>query len=392
MARLAYLDLIGGLAGDMFLAALLDAGLPRKALEEVLAKLPGELSLEVEEVQRHGLRALHVKIRSRAPGSLPQTYVALKQLVEKLPFSKETLAQAQKMIDDLFEAEASVHGRPREEVHLHELSAYDTLADIFGTLEGLRQLGIAELFASPIPLGKGLSSADHGVLPLPAPATLKLLEGLPVYGAPARGETITPTGAVLLKNLVKSFGQPPSFVFERCGYGAGTRDFPEVPNLVRLWLGSREDAPPANSLETVVEIETNLDDHTPEELAHLAEKLREAGALDVGFTPFFMKKGRPGVKLCLLAHPAETFSLIRIIFRETGTLGVRFRETRRLVRDRRLRTLETPWGRVRAKFSGGELLKLEYEDLKKLSLETGIPLRDLRRRIEAWVFHQRNQE
>ncbi len=386
MTSLAYLDLIGGFAGNMFLAALLDIGLPKETLAEVLAKLPGKLIFEVKETRKHGLRALHLEIKSQAPGSLPSEYVPLKELIDKLPFSKETISLAQKMIDELFEAEACVHGKPLEEIHLHELSAFDTLADIFGALEGVRYFQFGKIFASPIPLGRGFINSSHGVLPLPAPATLKLLEGLPVYGISVEGETITPTGALILKNLVHSFGPLPSFSVEKCGYGAGTKDFTEVPNLVRLWIG-QEKYPKGIASETVMEIETNLDDHNPEDLAHLASILWEAGALDVGFIPFFMKKGRPGIKLCVLVRPEEALQLLSIIFRETGTLGIRIRETRRFIRQRETKLLETPWGILRAKFSGNQLLKLEYEDLKKLSQERKIPLRELRRQIEAW-FHR----
>lgn len=388
MTRLAYLDLIGGLAGDMFLAALLDAGFPLPALQKVLEKLPGDLSLEVKETKKSGLRALKVKIKAPSQDTLPQTYSPLMELLEKLPFPQERIRLAQKMMRFLFEAEASVHGKLLEEVHLHELSAHDTLADIFGVLEGLDYFQIEELFSSPAPLGRGILPSAHGPLPLPAPATLKLLEGIPVTGSPVSGETVTPTGALILKTLVKGFGPCPSMYLEKYGVGAGERDFHEVPNIVRFWIGEEDFSQKERKYqqEIIYEMETNLDDHSPEELAYLAERLERAGALDVGFIPFSMKKGRPGLKLCLLSRAENLSSLLNLIFEESGTLGIRVREVLRWTKPREIKILETPWGEVRVKVVRGKFLKLEYEDLKKICQERGLPLRELRRQIEAWIL------
>ena len=381
----AYLELVGGLSGDMFLAALLSAGVPEKVFEETLRKLPGGLSLECKAVNLNGLKALRVEVKASAPGTLPNTYPKLKELVRRLPFPPEVLRQAEEMLKALFEAEAEVHGRPLEAVHLHELSAYDTLADLLGVLCGLRHLGVKELYASEVPLGQGLISTAHGRLPAPAPATLKLLEGLPVKGVAVEGETVTPTGAVLLKTLVKDFGPPPPMRLKKVGLGAGHRSFPSLPNLVRLWLGDPPHDTEGVSCETVFELETNLDDQSPEELAHLAALLFEAGALDVGFVPFFMKKGRPGVKLCVLSRPEALKPLLSLIFQECGALGVRFREVRRVVRPRKTKKISTPWGEVRVK-SSGEHFKVEFEDLKRISREKKVPLYLLRQKITAWLI------
>ena len=381
----AYLELVGGLSGDMFLAALLSAGVPEEVFEETFSKLPGGLSLKRKEVSLNGLRALRVEVKASAPGTLPNTYPELKELVLGLPFPPEVLRRTEEMIRDLFCAEAEVHGKTLEEIHLHELSAYDTLADILGVLEGLRYLGVEELYASEIPLGRGLISTAHGRLPAPAPATLKLLEGLPVKGVAVEGETVTPTGAVLLKTLVKEFGPPPPMRLKRVGLGAGHRSFSSLPNVVRLWLGNSPASQEGALCETVFELETNLDDQSPEEMAYLAALLLEAGALDVGFVPFFMKKGRPGVKLCVLSRPEDLEPLLSLIFRECGTLGVRFREVRRLVRPREIKKVKTPWGEVRVKVSG-EYFKPEYEDLKRISRKKKIPLPLLRQKITAWLI------
>ncbi len=377
---LAYLELIGGLAGDMFLAALLDAGLPAEILQKTFEKLPGRLTFKISQAKRHALSATQIEITCAEPGNLPQTYPALRELVAKLPFPRETKRQAQEILKELFLAEAAVHGESLDQVHLHELSAYDTLADIFGVLEGLKYLGVEKLYASEIPLGRGLVSAAHGPLPLPAPATLKLLEGLPVVVTNISGETVTPTGAVLLKKLVHAFGPPPPLVLMRTGVGTGQKDFPEVPNIARLWLG--QSLVPSSRWEWIMELETDLDDQSPEEIAHLCERLRTAGALDVSLSPLYMKKGRLGTRLSVLIRPPDLAQISDLILAESTTWGLRVRETKRLVLPREEILLDTEWGPVRVKKSLNKF-KIEYEDLKKISQMSGLPLREIKRRIET---------
>ncbi|WP_456371333.1 nickel pincer cofactor biosynthesis protein LarC, partial [Thermodesulfatator atlanticus] len=339
---IAYLDLIGGIAGDIFLAALLDAGYPEPHLATVLKKLPGGLSFKTENLKINGVSAKKVSIVARTPGVLPQKRTELFSLVDRLPFEQKVLAKAKNILETIFQAEAKVHGENINQVHLHELSAFDTLADIFGVLEGLSYLEVEEVCASEIPLGRGLIHSSHGILPAPAPATLEILKGLPVKGIPEEKETVTPTGAALLKNLVKDFGPFPEMRISKVGYGAGHQKFDTCPNILRFLLGKRPVE--KSNEEKVVELEANIDDKTPEELAFLAEKLMSSGALDVGFTPFFMKKGRPGFKLCVLAKPENTNQLVKIFFSEEASLGVRIREIKRKTCPRQIKKISTPWG------------------------------------------------
>ncbi|WP_456370844.1 nickel pincer cofactor biosynthesis protein LarC [Thermodesulfatator atlanticus] len=383
---IAYLDLIGGIAGDIFLAALLDAGYPETHLATVLKQLPGGLSLKTENLKINGVSAKKVSIVARTTGVLPQKRTELFSLVDRLPFEKKVLAKAKNILETIFQAEAKVHGEDINQVHLHELSAFDTLADIFGVLGGLSYLKVEEVCASEIPLGRGLIHSRHGILPAPAPATLEILKGLPVKGIPEKKETVTPTGAALLKNLVKDFGPFPEMRISKVGYGAGHQKFDTCPNILRLLVGKKRTTENLSG-EKVVELEANIDDKTPEELAFLAEKLMSSGALDVGFTPFFMKKGRPGFKLCILAKPENTNQLVKIFFSEETSLGVRIREIKRKTCPRQIKKISTPWGEISVKFAKApcDSFKIEFEDLKKLSEQTGIPLIKLKKNIESYL-------
>ncbi|OAG27416.1 nickel pincer cofactor biosynthesis protein LarC [Thermodesulfatator autotrophicus] len=388
--RIAYLDLVGGISGDMFLAVLYEAGVPEEVFEETFARLPGQITWQRETVCVNGLKASRIKIDAQDKGALPQKYEELISLVEKLDFSGPIKNQAKKILKIIFEAEAEAHGKSLEEIHLHELSAYDTLADIFGVLAGLDYLQIKRIYASEIPLGRGIINTSHGKIPVPAPATVNILKGLPVVGIYEDAETVTPTGGALLRVLVSSFGPMPSMVLEKVGVSTGTFIFKSRPNMLRLFLGTPKE-PEGLIAETLVEIETNIDDQSPEELAYVTEKLLQAGALDVGFVPFYMKKGRPGLKLWILAEPGLTRDLVEIIFAETRTLGLRIKEVRRLSCLREIKEVDTPWGRVKVKRSLAPFpkFKVEFEDLKRLARLHGIPLFKLRQEIEAFLLTQK---
>ncbi len=378
-----YLDLVGGIAGDMWLAALLDLGLSKETLNHFLRILPGKPKIQARKVSKAGLSALKVEIETK-DDLFPKTYSETMTFLEKLPLKKRIKEKAQEIFQVLFETEAEVHGQSLENIHLHELAAGDTMVDILGVLWALETLNIEKIFVSPIPLGSGLIKSSHGPLPLPAPATLQLLKGFEIYGIEEPVETVTPTGAVLIKTLTEGTAPFPSMTLKKIGIGAGNHEFKTRPNILRLFLGETK-LVEGLLWEQVVELETNLDDETPEVLAYAAENLLKAGALDVGFLPFFMKKGRPGHKLVVLARPGEEIKLAQIVLAETGSLGVRIQKVTRLVVPREIKEITTPWGSIRLKIAyfseGKKFVKPEWEDLKRLAQKTGKPLRELIREV-----------
>ena len=382
--RRAWLQAMGGVAGDMFLAALISAGVPEAELANFLACLPGRLILRTERVTVSGLSALRVRLSAEDSGALPPRFSEFMALLDRLELKAGLREKARKIFELIFSAEARVHGKAPSEVNLHELSAYDTLGDVLGVLYGLHHLGISELYASPLPLGSGLLETVHGRLPHPAPAAAEILRGVPVYGVPEEMETVTPTGAALVRVLARDFGPMPPLRLETVGLGAGTFTLKTRPNILRLFVGAPE---PAISSEEVVEIVCDLDDESPEVLARVAERLLSEGALDAGFLPRTMKRGRPGVRLEALVRPEDVERLSALILEETSTLGVRLRRTERRVLSRRVETVETPYGPVRVKVartpSGAEKIKPEYRDLARLSEKTGIPLRRLSEEVKA---------
>ncbi len=376
-ATIAYFDCIGGASGDMLLGALLDAGLPLERLRADLSllNLPG-FTLQAHTVYKNGFRATKADVvvsDEATERHLPEIEALIRG--SGLPASLQ--AQAIAIFRRMGEAEARIHGLPPEQVHLHELGGMDTIVDVVGVLAGLEALGVKHIHASPLPLGMGMTRGAHGRIPLPAPATLALLAGIPIEGRAARGETVTPTGAALLAALVEHWGPIPPMRLAATGYGAGGRDT-EVPNVVRLLLGE----PPAAGgarVESIVQLSTHLDNITGEELGYAMERLLEAGALDVSFQPIQMKKNRPATHLRVLCRPEDAALLERLLFTETPTLGLRVETLERHALPRALRTVRTPWGPVRLKIAtlpdGRKRTVPEYEDCRRLAEEHALPLR-----------------
>ncbi|MBZ0155841.1 MAG: nickel pincer cofactor biosynthesis protein LarC, partial [Alphaproteobacteria bacterium] len=286
------------------------------------------------------------------------------------------------------------HGEPFEEVHLHELGGIDCLVDIFGTLCGLSLLGVERVYTSAINVGSGTVETDHGVLPVPAPATAELLKGFPVYRSDIPFELTTPTGAVLLKGLDARHLPKPLFSINSIGYGAGNKDFPTLPNTLRLLIG--EENEPAHSMAdtAVTVIETNIDDMSPQFYENVMDALLDAGALDVFLENIIMKKSRPGVKLTVIAREQDVERVAEILFAETTTIGVRFHRTERRILDREIREITTRWGTIRVKISrhGNAVTTVtpEYEDLKAAAKKTGIPIRKLAEQIAPELDHIRD--
>ncbi|WP_427365907.1 nickel pincer cofactor biosynthesis protein LarC [Candidatus Caldatribacterium saccharofermentans] len=361
----------------MFLGALLDLG--RIDISSFVASLheflPLSLAVDIRKVHKKGIAATQVIVSEPDPPKERKAKELFGLLAESsLP---EALREkALKILRRIAEAEGKIHGLLPDDVHLHEIGGGDTLVDVVGTLYALDLLGVQAVYASPIPTGRGFIHTAHGILPVPAPATLELLRGIPVYTGTLEGELTTPTGAALVSSLAQSFGPCPPLVVQEVGYGAGMQDL-EVPNVLRVILGEREEraTPEKNVL-----LETNIDDMSPQILEYLTERLFKAGALDVFVTPIYMKKQRPAFTLSVLS-PLSLASLLRtIIFEETTTLGIREYEVTKWVLPRTVTEIPTPWGTVRGKAvtkHGRVVILPEYEDCKKIAAQTGLPLQEV---------------
>jgi uncharacterized protein (TIGR00299 family) protein len=387
--KIAYFDCIAGASGDMILGALLDAGLSEARLKEQLSRLhlPG-FDLHSQRVVKQGFSAIKVDVQV-ADELRERRLAEIRTVVQESDLADEIKTQAISIFDKLGQVEAEIHGLPTEQVHLHELGGLDTIVDIVGTLVGLKALEVARAYASPLPLGGGFVTGAHGTIPLPAPATLALLKDIPVVGSDLEMELVTPTGAVLLASLVESFGPIPAMTLKSIGYGAGGRDL-SIPNVLRLLLGERT-APSAATRENLVTLETNIDDLNPQAYEHVMARLFQAGALDVTLSPVQMKKERPGTQLWVLCRPEDADKLVKIIFAETSTLGVRKQQVERLSLARSIETVETPYGPVRVKIAelGGGQVKIapEYEDCRRLAQEKGVPLREVFQAAEFAMRH-----
>lgn len=382
MALVAYLDCFAGVSGDMLLGALVDAGLPLPALREELAKLRIEgYALEAVKVRRAGLAAtlVQLQIQEGAPHrSAAEMIAAVRR--SGLPDGDREKAVA--VLERLAEVESAVHGSSPESIDLHELGSPDTLVDIVGTVAGLRLLGVEELYSSPLPAGSGLVQSAHGALPVPAPAALQIMvrAGAPLSSAEWQGEVTTPTGAAIVTTLAK-FERPPMRL-AGLGYGAGSRDPKDRPNVLRLWLGERAGARGAMLL-----LETNVDDMTGEVLGYVQERLFSAGAADVWFTPIQMKKNRPAVKLSVLCPVDSEGEIVALLLEETSTLGVRAVDVRRHEAQRETVEFASSLGPavVKVKRVGARVAQAapEYEACRRLAQETGLPLIEVYRIVQA---------
>jgi uncharacterized protein (TIGR00299 family) protein len=379
--KLAYFDCIAGASGDMILAALLDVGLPEATLRDRLAalKLDG-FYLDIRRVVKNGLAATKVDVIIAE--DRPERYLAeIEALVEKSDLPQGIIAQAKAIFRRLAEVEAAIHGTPVEQVHLHELGGIDTIVDVVGVLSALDALGITEIYSSPLPLGRGFVRSAHGQLPLPAPATVALLKGIPVVGSEIDRELVTPTGAALLSSLAKGFGPLPAMTLLGAGYGAGSHDLP-IPNVVRVMIGEKA-LPGHPEGDVVALLETNIDDLNPEIYDYVMSRLFAAGALDVFLTPIQMKKNRPATLLRVICRPQDSTRLTGILFAETSTLGVREQLVTRSCLPRSSQQVNTPYGPVRIKVAhlptGETRAAPEYEDCRRLAEAHGVPLQEVYR-------------
>jgi len=367
----------------MFLSALLDLGLSRRELEADLAGLGLPHRLELRRVRRGAIAAPYLEVVAAGDGHAHgRSYPQVRRLLERARLDPGVRQRALDIFEALARAEAKVHGTSLDEVHFHEVGAVDAIVDVTGAAIGVTRLGIERVTASPVALGSGFVETEHGRLPLPAPAVLELLRGIPSVPAHVSWETVTPTGAAILRTLVDEFLPLPAMTLEAIGHGAGDDRPGPMPNVLRAVLGRAAGA----SADRVAVLETHLDDLVPEHFEFLMERLFEAGALDVSLQHLQMKKNRPGFLVRVVARPSERLALARVLFAESPTLGVRVHETDRIVLDRELRQVATPFGRIGVKLvrgaGGGGQVSAEYDDCKRAARKAGVPLREVVRAAE----------
>jgi uncharacterized protein (TIGR00299 family) protein len=371
----------------MVLGAALDAGAPADAVRSALDSLGLPITLEIETVKRCGFAATKATVHAKDEENyrfLPD----IEAILAKGALTDRQRGLALTIFRKLAEAEAAAHGMPLEKVHFHEVGALDSIADIVGAAVALDLLGAEKFTGSAVPTGSGTVKGAHGIMPVPAPGTAALLKGVPLAKSSVKGELTTPTGAAILVTLVTEFTDTPAMTIERIGTGAGTKDFIEQPNILRIFVGEARGRPsPSLESDSIWVLETNLDDCPPEVIGYAIDRLFAAGALDVYATPVQMKKNRPGVLLTVLADAADRDELEAILFRETATFGVRRYPAERSKLRREAVTVETPWGPVRAKrgwrADGFAVVTPEYDDCARVAKEHGVPLRDVYEAVRA---------
>jgi uncharacterized protein (TIGR00299 family) protein len=425
--RIAYLDCFSGVSGDMFLGAVLDVGVSTQLLEETVAALNIGARLEVSHVNRGGISATKVDVYAHGEKDLPREVYweqrnresqhghphgkhehheshhthhehphqqhnhshdpsrglkEIRQIIGQSTISAGAKKIAIRIFEALGKAEARIHNTDIENVHFHEVGAVDAMVDIVCAAVGFETLKVDALIVSPLNVGGGTVQCAHGVLPVPAPATLELLRGSPIYSTDIQAELVTPTGAAIVSTLATRFAAFPALRVEKIGYGAGTRDFPGQPNVVRLSIGEAQSEVSADrAQETITVLETNLDDSNPQVFAYVMDRLFEQGALDAFGIPIYMKKNRPGMLLTVLCRHEDAAKLTRLIFTETTTLGVRQRQEKRAVLERAWIDVATQWGNVRMKVArlDGAITNYapEYEDCKRIALEHHVALKNV---------------
>jgi uncharacterized protein (TIGR00299 family) protein len=375
--RVAHFDCFSGISGDMTLAALVDAGVDAEAIRQGVGSLGLPVDLKVEKVRKGGFAATSVHVEAPEEHShrhLPQ----IEEIIERSSLTTRQRELALRIFRRLAEAEAQVHGLPIEKVHFHEVGALDSIADIVGSAIGLDLLGMDQFTSRSVPVGSGMVQCAHGLMPVPAPGTAALLKGVPLAHSSIKSELTTPTGAAILTTVVSEWVEQPLMTIETIGHGAGTKDFHEQPNLLRLFVGTT--AEPADS-DRVWLLETNLDDLPAEVVGYCYELLFAAGALEVFSVPIFMKKNRPGILLSVLAAEASIPALEEILFRETGTFGIRRHAAQRHKLRRQAHTVMTDWGPVQGKLGWLQgkrpFFTPEYEDCARVARQHGIALREV---------------
>ncbi|MGE5892557.1 MAG: nickel pincer cofactor biosynthesis protein LarC [bacterium] len=374
--KIAYLDCSSGISGDMLLGALVDAGVSLRHIRNELAKIPlSGYSITSRKVSRSGIAATKVDVKVLRNAGVARKWKDVERIISRSKLDSLVKNKGYRMFERLFEAEAAVHGKKPDHIHLHELGAVDCMVDVFGALIGMKHLGIEKLFSSPVNLGSGMVKTEHGALPIPAPATLRLLSRAEVYGDGSGFELSTPTGALILSSLCEAYGPIPSMRLTAVGHGAGTRDVPTRPNVARLIIG---ETPGGETHDEIFLVETNIDDMNPQWYDHVVGLLFRAGALDVYLTSIFMKKQRPGIMLSILTREQNLQAVSETVLRETTSIGVRFCRYGRMILPRETVIVRTRYGKVRFKkiYYDGKTKRMipEYEDCKRIAMRRGVPI------------------
>lgn len=386
MVKTLYLDCFAGASGDMLVGAMLDCGLDFELLRSELLKLGVEgYELSLKRASRSGISAAKFDVHledshSREHHHEHRSLSEIKRIIASSTLSEQVKQRAQTIFQRIGEAEAKIHDIPIETVHFHEVGAIDSIVDIAGACVAFEVLKIERIVSSPLHVGSGSFQCAHGTYPAPGPATAELLKGVPIYSKDIEGELVTPTGAAIISTLAESYGPMPMMRIEKIGYGAGTRDYPTFPNALRAIIGEIEEGADC-APTTVTVIEANIDDLNAQVFGYLMEKALAAGALDIFYTPAQMKKNRPGVLLTLLCNPPDRERMCDLIFRETTTLGVRYRNEQREILTREFVTVETEYGPIRIKVSrarDGRVMNAspEFEDCRAAAEKSGVGLRD----------------
>lgn len=384
-----YLDTFSGISGDMFLGLLLDLGVKQSQLEQELLKLPiSGYQLEVKREQRHGIEGCRVQVHCEETHH-HRSWSTIDKMLAESALQESVKQTARKFFRRLGEAEAKVHGIDIDRVHFHEVGAVDAIVDLVGAAIGLNLLGIGKVLCSPLPLSRGMSRCAHGALPLPAPATLEILQGKPVYDSHSDKELVTPTGATIAAELAE-FSSFPTQPLGKSGYGVGGWELEDRPNLLRGIL--YEETNSIHSNDQVQLLETHIDDSTPEQLGNLLELLFSAGALDAGYIPLQMKKNRPGNLLTVVCRPEQAAKLATLIMHESSAIGVRSNSCDRYRLNRRSAKVKIDIGTARVKliFDGQQFLRLtpEYDDCRELARKSGQPLQQVYRQVETAAYEQ----
>ena len=375
--KIAYFDCFSGISGDMILGALIHLGVSRDIIEESIRNLPLDgFHLEISTAERMSIHGRQVQVVVQKQDNRARNYNGIRSLVEESPLSEGVKHLSLKTFGRLADVEAGIHNCPKENVHFHELGGVDAIVDIVGAAVGVEWLGIGKIVDSEIPVGTGFVTCGHGRLPIPAPATVALLEGVPVYGTGVSHELVTPTGAAIITSLAENFGPMPRMRIGQVGYGVGERELKDIPNLLRIVLGEPESA---YEEDCVTVVETNIDDMNPEIFGFVMERLFEDGALDVIWIPIFMKKNRPGTMIQVLCKESDREKVVQRMLSETTATGVRHYRADRAKLTRKLKETTTSLGKVRVKEvlgpAGTVSVVPEYEDCKRVALEKNIPLK-----------------
>jgi len=389
MGKILYFNCQSGISGDMTVGALLDLGIDEAEFLQQLALLDIDgYKIELGRSKKSGIEANDFKVvlTDHIHEHIHHDLFTIQKLIDDSSLQTDIKTMSKNIFRCIGEAEAKIHGLPLDKVHFHEVGAIDSIVDIVGTAICISMLKVDTIFASPLPMGTGYTRCQHGLIPVPTPATLEILKGVPVYSAQIEGELVTPTGAAVVKTLAREFREIPPMEMSSIGYGAGTKDL-TIPNVLRVFLGEVLPYEEQNQ-EQLVLLETNIDDLNPEMYSYLLPLLIEQGALDAFLTNILMKKGRPGVILSVLCRLAEQYKLEEIIFVETSTLGIRSQIVNRRRLKREFITVPTRFGNVKAKaaYKNGSLVRIiaEYEECRRIAIERGIPLRE--------VYEQLTQE